>query len=750
MRLWRWSILLLLGAATAALGGRLSFQEHAAVQESLARVHPRMRASWLRAHGLDDSYYTTFRRPESTGLVCRGRWPWGPSWELAGRDTLMYLGSGSGVRILSIADSVHPRMLGQINARGLVSQVAVQDSLLFVACGSWGAQIYSVADPTDPRELGSMDAVIGDLCVRDTFCYTVGGDSLRIYNVASPSQPSLLGAVRDSGDLVTIANGYAFSAGRWVMNIYNVADPAHPTWANSRGGPAYAMFVMRNLLFCTGYDPDYLSALNITDPLSITEVGRVNGYGGEGLYVDDSCAYLSCTNDHHGLFVIDVSDSSRPSLRDSIDPEGAEEWEPHVPRYPGYGYLADDFGGLLTLDLHDESDVSIAWSGYKASQAMDIIVDGQRAYVANQYSGVQIVSVVDPAKPISLGLFDTIGTKMTATVVAQDSFAFAGMSGMTGRRYLLSLDVLDPANPVVVAQESCRNPPQDMVLRDTLLYCAEMNQFQVFNVARPREPVLVGSCAGVGINARNIALGDSIAYVAMGSGGLASIDISDPAAPSVIGSWSGRSSGVSLSDTIAYVAGPYTGLVSLSVADPSLPRVIDSLYLSDTLWWNDVTTGGPRAYVGGERVLTVDISDPASLQVLGSLSPPYLAQRMTYAAPYLYTACLEAGVAIYETTSIGISERFAGSRRLAALRLWPSVARDEVRFALGVTARTADIAVFDISGKRLNSLRQQSAVKGGATEGAIDLSGLAAGVYVVRVEADGKSFTAKVVKTNRR
>jgi hypothetical protein len=43
MRLWRWNILLLFAAA-AAFGGRLSLQEHAAVQESLSRVHPRMRA----------------------------------------------------------------------------------------------------------------------------------------------------------------------------------------------------------------------------------------------------------------------------------------------------------------------------------------------------------------------------------------------------------------------------------------------------------------------------------------------------------------------------------------------------------------------------------------------------------------------------------------------------------------------------------------------------------------------------------
>jgi hypothetical protein len=45
MRPWPWSILFLLGAATAAFGGRLSFQEQAAVQESLARVQQKAKAN---------------------------------------------------------------------------------------------------------------------------------------------------------------------------------------------------------------------------------------------------------------------------------------------------------------------------------------------------------------------------------------------------------------------------------------------------------------------------------------------------------------------------------------------------------------------------------------------------------------------------------------------------------------------------------------------------------------------------------
>jgi hypothetical protein len=425
----------LLAATGVAADSPSMFQEHAAVQESLSRVHPRMRASWLRERGLDDSYYTTFHRPESNGLECIGRWPWGPSWELAGRDTFLYLGSGSGVRILSIADSVHPRMLGQINARSLVSQVVVRDSLLFVACGSWGAQIYSVSDPANPRELGSMDAVINDLCVKDTLCYAVGGDGLRIYNVASASEPRLVGAVQDSGDLVNVANGYAFSAGRWVMNVHNVTDPTHPSWANSRGGPCYAMAVRRNLLFCSSVQPDNMTVLNISNPLNITQVSEVDGYGGDGLFVDDSYAYLPCDYERSGLFVIDVGDSSRPVMHDSIDPEGLQELDPYVPSPNSYGYLADYQGGLVTLDLHDPDSISEAWSGYKAHSAVDVSIDGQRAYIANDLSGLQIIDVADPTNPVLLGTFDTIGTRQTYTTQARDSFAFIGWWG-NNRRFL--------------------------------------------------------------------------------------------------------------------------------------------------------------------------------------------------------------------------------------------------------------------------------------------------------------------------
>jgi hypothetical protein len=107
-------------------------------------------------------------------------------------------------------------------------------------------------------------------------------------------------------------------------------------------------------------------------------------------------------------------------------------------------------------------------------------------------------------------------------------------------------------------------------------------------------------------------------------------------------------------------------------------------------------------------------------------------------------------VAIYETTSVGIHEQQSPTiARLGELRIWPNVTGGKVCFAVDGVARSFDITVYDVSGKRLGKCLRASE-KGGETQGVIDLTGHAAGVYIVRVKSEGKNLTAKVVKANRR
>jgi hypothetical protein len=714
------------------------------VQESLSRVHPRMRASWLRARGMDDSYYTTFHQPESTGLRCIGRWPWGPSWELAGRDTFLYLGSGSGVRILSIADSVHPRMLGQINARSLVSQVVVQDSLLFVACGSWGAQIYSVSDPANPRELGSMDAVIGDLCVQDTFCYTAGGDNFRIYNFADPTQPTQVGVVGDGGDVIAEANGYAYvghgSSGSG-LNVYDVGDPSSPTLVNTLGGVQLSLFVRGQMLFRTSVQPSYFQILNISNPSSIHEIGRIDGYGGIGLSADDSSAYLSCAYDHQGIFVIDITNPTSPQLRDSLNPEGTDNWDPYVPVPRSFGYLAASYGGLVTVDMHNVNSILEAWSGYKADQSIDIAVDGPRAYVADNLSGVQILDIGDPTAPVTLGLYDTVGARATYTVTAHDSFAYVGMLGVPGYRNFRVILVGDPSSPQLVAQETVPSAPLDgdMVLQDSLCYVAAPNRFYAINVARPRAPRLAGSCNSQDGTSFGLAVQDTLAYLI--SGAVQVINVADPSSPTIIGSTAVGGYGIAVRDTLVYVPYGYDTLRVYSASNPQSLRLLGCAPLQTHTW--DVALAESVAVVSTFNGLEAfSLEDPGQPHWRAAIATPYGPRRVVYSPPYFYTAMWEAGVGIYDAGSLGLQEQTAPVTERMQLVVSPNPVRNECRLSLLATEAN-DIRLRDVTGRAVDA-----AVINRETDQhmSLDLSKLAAGIYFVEVKTDGRISSAKLVK----
>ncbi len=728
----------------AGLSARVpGFRESWAVQESLSRIHPRFRASWLKEHGIDDPYYSSFQKSESNGLRCIGRWPWGPSRELCGRDSLLFLGSGSGVRILSITDSVYPKMLGQINARGLVSQLVVKDTLLFVACGNWGAQIYNISNPANPKELSSMDVVIYDLAVVDTFCYTVGSkyapnDSLRIYKVADPIHPVQVSAVRDSGNVLAVTNGYAFVAGNVTsMNVYDIQNPSSPQWVNSRSGWYLTLFPRRKLLFCSGVQPDYFSILDISDPLSIKEIGRVNGYGGRALDVDDYFAYLSCSYEHQGLYIMDIADPTHPQMRGNLNPEGDNEWDSYIPQPLSYGYLAADYGGLVTIDMHNVNSPVEAFSGYKAHQAVDVHIDNSRCYVAEQCAGLRIIDVSDPTKPQDVGEYDTTGVLDVRSATARDSFAFITYWG-NGRRFLRVLDVTDPSQPVFAAEESCFNPPNDIVVRDSFVYLAEANRFEVVNVARPRQPVLVGSCTGDGVA---IVVQDTFALTAAGA--IQIINIARPESPFVVSTIVGHNAcGLAVRDTFLYFPYVYDTLFVYSIANPAQPRMLSATPTS--VWPWDVVLGEHAAFVGTTYGIDLyDLSNPAQPRRIGGVSVPYGVRRLHYSGGLLYAVLWEAGVAIHETTAIGIAESPRPDSRYGLIVL-PNPTRSTVTLT-GVDPGANCVRVYDVTGRCVITAhllgRRDSAKL------LLDVRDLVAGVYFLEIKAGGfRKGTVRFVK----
>jgi len=85
--------------------------------------------------------------------------------------------------------------VGDHNAvNGLIMQIYIKDSLLFVASYGDGIEVFNLANPSLPVKISQINIPARDFRIKDTFLYSVAEDSLRIINIADIFNPYQVGA----------------------------------------------------------------------------------------------------------------------------------------------------------------------------------------------------------------------------------------------------------------------------------------------------------------------------------------------------------------------------------------------------------------------------------------------------------------------------------------------------------------------------------------------------------------------------
>lgn len=126
------------------------------VFDSLKQLPPRMRGFG------DEDYFETFIKPQtrdSLNVRCVGRWPFGSGFEVYGDtvNNILCFGSGSGVLVFDITTPSNPVKLSQIAVSGLIMQVYLRDSLLFVSSYGNGIEVFNLAIPSVPVKVSQID-----------------------------------------------------------------------------------------------------------------------------------------------------------------------------------------------------------------------------------------------------------------------------------------------------------------------------------------------------------------------------------------------------------------------------------------------------------------------------------------------------------------------------------------------------------------------------------------------------------------
>ncbi len=195
---------------------------------------------------------------------------------------------------------------------------------------------------------------------------------------------------------------------------------------------------------------------------------------------------------------------------------------------------------------------------------------------------------------------------------------------------LVVVDATTLAEPVEIARIA---PPgtsyEGSTVTDGVLYaCRHAAGLHVLDVSDPATPVTLATFTGLQ-NAWDVVVTGGTAYVADGLGGLAILDVSQPEAPRLVSrvATEGAATDVAVAGSVAAVALGSAGIALHDVTDPASPVPLaeyDTPGLAMTL-----DLAGDRLFVADwDQVEVVDISEPSAPVAAGRENTPVRAMGL--------------------------------------------------------------------------------------------------------------------------
>jgi len=271
---------------------------------------------------------------------------------------------------------------------------------------------------------------------------------------------------------VALSGSYAYLAdGAEGLCVLDVSDPGHPKGLGKCAAWWRSQKVAVDNTYAYVMDQFGLQVVDVSNPSVPVSVGGGGGTDtGFDVTVSDGFAYLS---DGKGFTVFDVSDATQPVELGHHDAYRIS-WCMGSVRRGGYLYLAvtqpgpdAGQGPLQIFDVCDPKRPLLVGECATSGNATDVAMQGDYAYVADEYGGLEVINVSDPAKPVRLSSCRT-GGKAVGVAVEGDHVFLAD-----GERGVQVINVSDPAHPVRVGGCDTPGSALDLALRENLVYVAD-------------------------------------------------------------------------------------------------------------------------------------------------------------------------------------------------------------------------------------------------------------------------------------
>ncbi|UCD83885.1 MAG: hypothetical protein JSU92_11445, partial [Deltaproteobacteria bacterium] len=321
-----------------------------------------------------------------------------------------------------------------------------------------------------------------------------------------------------------------------------------------------------------------------------------------------------------------------------------------------YAYVADEWNGLAIIDVSDPANPGTpVYRAFPPGDSRGVYVTGEYAYVADGPSGLAIIDVSDPENP-GVPVYRAFPPGDSQGVYVTGGYAYVA-DGWDG---LAIIDVSNPLNPGTPVYRDTTGFSGGVYVTGDYAYVADDSSLAIIDVSDPENPGTIVYQPTSG-NSYGVYVTGGYAYVADGGSGLTIIDVRDPLNPfwSNNRDTSGDSRGVYVTGGYAYVADGWDGLAIIDVSDPFNPG---SPVYWDTLGDSSgVHVIGGYAYVadgdmGGLRIIDVSsFNSPVFSAVAvdncgNTSSPDTIGVTIDTAAPAITITLPTDGATLNQTT----------------------------------------------------------------------------------------------------
>lgn len=525
-------------------------------------------------------------------------------------------------------------------------------------------------------------------------------DTSDIRVIESYSVTSRLRAIHIEGDVLYIARNRTTVNG-W-FGLFNATDPFALSFTGEQHyytGSIMDLEVQGHMLYVAAYgDPGTFVMMNVEDPYNTYETFSTPATLLQGLDVVGDLAYMALEDE---LEIWNVSSAYTISLVGEYTPFSNLT---KAVVDGNYCYCVDRDGEFVILNVSNPALPTVISSLSLPGEPQNLAIQGHTVYVACGASGLRVIDIEDITHPTVVAIVGgtTYDVELYGgnVIVATDTnirilrlsstgggiadISTALPNSLTGYEFwdvrvqgdvayiaggsdgLITVDVSDPANPVVLDTHAIGTDPfyRKLDIQGNRAYVANyyLDSFWrgvlIYDITDPSDIQYLGRNGKT--YAQGVAAWGDVCFVADGPW-VYVLNVSNPYNPTSIDNWFDSGNNV----TSVWVQGPHlyavaygttspdTDLLVFDISDLSNIKLIHSLEFSNNVH-SDIFVDGDLAYVAADGWAGCwNVSDPFNL--LGEFAPVASVGRVFGVwgfGPYILYANYSAGVALFDARDL--------------------------------------------------------------------------------------------------